>query len=121
MARSGKFSPHRRDAVDRPLISIVIATYKTRRDHLSAAIASSLAQTWCAVEVIVSDDSPDSGMRSVVAEFEDARLRYRHNRPALGVACNHWLSFDEACGDYIVVLNHDDWLAPTFVERLANG
>lgn len=103
----------------RPLVSIVIATYRSRHDHLSAAIGSALAQTWREIEVIVSDDSPDDGLRHVVAAFGDARLRYRRNTPALGVARNHWSAFGHARGEYIAVLNHDDWLAPAFVERLA--
>jgi hypothetical protein len=36
----------------------------------------------------------------------------------LGVAGNHWAAFREARGEYIAVLNHDDWLAPEFVATL---
>jgi hypothetical protein len=104
-----------------PLVSIVIATYRSRHDHLRAAIASALAQSMTDVEVIVSDDSPDDALSELVASFRDQRLRYRHNAPALGVARNHWLSFGEARGEFIVILNHDDWLASAFVERLARA
>ena len=100
------------------LVSIVVATYRSRHDHLGAAIRSALDQSWQEIEVIVSDDSPEDSLRGFVAAFGDPRLRYRHNRPALGVARNHWVSFGEAKGEYIAVLNHDDWLAPAFVERL---
>ncbi len=105
----------------RPLVSIVVAAYQSRAEYLSAAIASALAQSWRDIEIIVADDSPDDALRSLVAGFSDARLRYRHNAPALGVARNHWVSFGAAQGEYIAVLNHDDWLAPTFVERLAQA
>ncbi len=104
-----------------PLVSIVIATYRSRHDHLRVAIASALAQSMADIEVIVSDDSPDDALSQWVAGFQDERLRYRHNAPALGVARNHWVSFGEARGEFIVILNHDDWLAPTFVERLASA
>lgn len=107
-------------SASRPLVSIVIAAFRSRRDHLSVAITSALDQTWGAIEIIVCDDSPDDGLRSFVAGFRDPRLRYRHNAPALGVAGNHWASFAEARGEYIAVLNHDDWLSPAFVERLAS-
>lgn len=107
--------------MQRPLVSIVIATYKSRHEHLSVAIRSALAQSWREIEVIVSDDSPDDALRTLVAGFADARLRYRHNVPALGVAQNHWLSFSESQGDFVAVLNHDDWLAPTFVRRLGEA
>lgn len=106
--------------MSRPLVSIVIAAYCSRRDHLSAAITSALGQTWADVEVIVSDDSPHDDLRALVAGFRDPRLRYRRNAPALGVAANHWALFGEARGEYVTVLNHDDWRAPTFVERLAH-
>jgi glycosyltransferase involved in cell wall biosynthesis len=104
-----------------PLVSIVIATYRSRHDHLRVAIGSALAQTMADIEVIVSDDSPDDALSGLVASFHDERLRYRHNAPALGVARNHWVSFGEARGEFIVILNHDDWLAPTLVERLASA
>ncbi len=104
-----------------PRVSIVVATFLSRPDHLLVALRSALAQTWKNLEIIVCDDSPNDALRQLVADFHDVRLRYRHNMPALGVARNHWLSFTEARGDYVAVLNHDDWLAPTFVERLVRG
>ena len=107
--------------VPQPLVSIVIAAYRSRRDHLSAALTSALGQTWEAIEVIVCDDSPDDALRAFVDGFHDPRLRYRHNCPPLGVARNHWLAFAEAQGEYLAVLNHDDWLAPDFVEQLAQA
>jgi glycosyltransferase involved in cell wall biosynthesis len=101
-----------------PLVSIVIATYRSRPDHLRVAVASALAQSMADIEVIVSDDSPDDALSELVAGFHDERLRYRHNAPALGVARNHWLSFGEARGEFIVILNHDDLLEPRSVEAL---
>jgi glycosyltransferase involved in cell wall biosynthesis len=101
-----------------PFVTIVTATYRTRVDHLTTAIRSALDQTWPHIEVIVSDDSPDQSLKSVVEAFGDSRVRYRHNAPSLGVAKNHWAAFREARGDYIALLNHDDRLAPTFVDRL---
>lgn len=101
-----------------PLVSIVIATYRSRHDHLRVAIGSALAQSMADIEVIVSDDSPDDALSDLVASFHDERLRYRHNAPALGVARNHWVSFGEARGEFIVILNHDDLLEPRSVEVL---
>lgn len=101
-----------------PLVSIVIATYCSRHDHLRGAIGSALAQSMGDIEVIVSDDSPNDALSELVTSFEDDRLRYRHNAPALGVARNHWVSFGEARGEFIVILNHDDLLEPRSVETL---
>lgn len=104
--------------MDCPLVSVVIATYRSRHDHIQMALRSALGQTWPRLEVIVTDDSPDDSLAAVVASFADARLRYRRNAPSLGVAMNHWTAFRECRGDFIVVLNHDDALEPAFVEML---
>lgn len=102
-----------------PRATLVIAAYRSRLDHLTVAIRSALAQTERNIEIIVTDDSPDDALRDMVAGFRDPRLRYRHNACPLGAAGNHWAAFDEARGSYVAVLNHDDWIAPSFVMRLA--
>lgn len=102
-----------------PLVSIVIAAHRTPRELLRVAVVSALAQDWPALEVLVSDDSPDDSLRAQVERLRDPRVRYRHNRPALGVAENHWALFNWARGEYIAILNHDDWLDPIFVSTLA--
>ena len=102
----------------RPLVSIVMAAYRSDPVHLLAAVDSALAQTCADIEVLVGDDSPTDSLRSVVASRQDVRLHYRHHLPALGVAANHWAAFRQARGEYIAVLNHDDWLAPEFVATL---
>ncbi|MBM3320406.1 MAG: glycosyltransferase [Candidatus Eisenbacteria bacterium] len=101
-----------------PLVSVVIAAYKSRPDYLSTAIRSALDQTCSDLEILVSDDSPDDALGKVVEGCADARVRYRWNRTPLGAARNHWASFLEARGEYVAVLNHDDRFAPTFLERL---
>ncbi len=101
-----------------PAVTIPIAAYRSRPEHLSAAIRSALDQTFPDFEVIVSDDSPDETLKPLVDRFQDPRLRYRHNSPALGVAHNHWSCFGQASGEYVAILNHDDLLEPTFLEKL---
>jgi glycosyltransferase involved in cell wall biosynthesis len=107
--------------MNRPLVSIVVAIYRSDRLHLLAAIDSALSQTWRDIEVLVGDDSPTDSLREVVASRQDPRVRYCHRMPALGVADNHWAAFREARGDYVAVLNHDDWLAPDFVATLVDS
>jgi hypothetical protein len=104
--------------VSSPLVTILIAAYKSRADYLHAAVESALAQTWQETEVIVSDDSPDESLRSIVDQFHDARVSYRHNSRRRGVALNHWSCIREARGEYIAVLNHDDLFLPVFLKRL---
>jgi glycosyltransferase involved in cell wall biosynthesis len=99
-------------------VTLIVAAYKSSPEHLCAALVSAAAQTYGNIEVIVSDDSPTDALRDVVEALSDARFRYRHNTPALGVAANHAQCVAEARTEYIVILNHDDTLEPAFVERL---
>jgi glycosyltransferase involved in cell wall biosynthesis len=98
------------------LVSIIVATYKTQHAHLHAALHSALSQSHPHLEILVVDDSPTNSLRSLVQGLGDGRVRYQHNQPALGVAHNHWQALAQARGEFVVVLNHDDWLAPEFVQ-----
>ena len=104
--------------MSRSLVSIVIAAYRSKPEHLLAAVESARAQTWHELEILVSDDSPTSALQSVVEGLADSRIRYFHHSPALGVARNHWWCFGRSNGEYIAILNHDDLLEPEFVEAL---
>lgn len=99
------------------LVTLIVAAHRTRPDHLRTALASALGQTHEALEIIVSDDSPDDRLRALVHSFGDRRLHYRHNRPPLGTALNHWQCIRQARGRFIAILNHDDALATEFVTR----
>lgn len=83
------------------------------------ALTTALAQTLADLEVLVVDDSPMDALRILVERLSDPRVFYVHNNPALGVADNHWHAFRRARGEYISVLNHDDYLESDFTAILA--
>jgi len=105
----------------RPLVSIVIAAYKSDHEYFLAAINSALKQTYSNIEVLVADDSPSDCLLSLVRDFNDSRIQYFNNNVPLGVAVNHWRAFERAKGEFIAILNHDDWYLPSFVETLVSG
>lgn len=104
-----------------PLVSIVIAAYKSDHEYFLAAINSALTQTYSNIEVLVADDSPSDCLLSLVKSFNDSRIQYCNNILPLGVAMNHWKAFERAKGEFIAILNHDDWYLPSFVETLVSG
>jgi glycosyltransferase involved in cell wall biosynthesis len=106
--------------VNQPLVSIIIAVYKPKSDHLLAALDSALVQTLDDIEVLVVDDSPTDTLKGIVNALRDPRVLYEHNSPALGVAENHWHAIRKARGEYISFLNHDDCLEPGFAATLYN-
>lgn len=104
-----------------PLVTIVVAAHCPEREHFAVAIDSALEQSYVNLEIIVGDDSPDNSLQALVLARNDPRVRYSHHRPSLGVAANHWAAFKQARGEYIVILNHDDWLAPAFVVTMVSA
>lgn len=104
----------------RPKVSIIIATYKSRQDHLVAALDSALGQICKNIEILVTDDSPSDDLKQLVLRKNDERISYHHNNPALGPAGNHWHAFSRSKGDYIAILNHDDLLSSEFAEKLSS-
>ncbi|WP_051309322.1 glycosyltransferase [Desulfogranum japonicum] len=90
-----------------PKISIVIPVYNGF-DYLSDAIDSALAQTYSNFEVIVvNDGSLDDGKTEAVAKSYGEKIRYLWRENG-GVATALNLAIENAEGDYISWLSHDD-------------
>ena len=101
-----------------PKVSIVIATYKSKDDHLIRALDSAIGQSYKDIEILVNDDSPTDELKEIILSRHDQRIIYHHNHSPLGPARNHWNAFSRAKGDYITILNHDDLLSSEFVQQL---
>ena len=100
-----------------PLVSILIPAYNER--FFGEALASALAQTWSALEVVVCDDSPGGEIERAAAAANDPRVRYVRNPKRLGFHGNFSRCLEAARGEYIKYLNDDDRLRPRCVETLA--
>lgn len=95
------------------LVSVVIPTYY-RNDGLRRAIESALSQTYEPVEVIVVDDSGERHAEPVAREYDVTYIAHEENQggnPArsTGIAA--------ADGEYVQLLDDDDWLLQEKLER----
>jgi hypothetical protein len=99
-----------------PDVSILMPAF--RPQYLDTAIASALAQTYTDFELIISDDSADESVASVVSKWRDPRIQYGKNpdRQAPGANRDRLLSL--ATGRYIKFLFDDDFLLPQSIESL---
>ncbi len=79
---------------------------------------SALDQSYRSFEIIVTDDSNSSDIKSICDACQDPRIRYRTNPVNLGVALNLRTATQEAQGSYIAILNDDDAWEPEFLEKL---
>ena len=93
-----------------PRVSVIIPTFN-RSDYLRQAIASVLAQTFSAFEIVVVDDGSTDDTAGAVAVFNDPRIIYLFQENAgRSSARNHGLS--QARGEYIAFLDDDDLYLP---------
>lgn len=103
---------HRAPGSASPRISVVIPSFNYGR-FLGEAIESALSQTLSPVEIIVVDDGSTDDSRDVAKRYP-VRLIEQENA---GVSAARNRGAGEAKGDYLVFLDADDVLEPTYLAR----
>lgn len=92
-----------------PLISICIPAYK-KPEYVLRCIQSIQKQTYKAVEIIISDDSPNQDMNVAINSYtSELNIHYYHNSPALKSPANWNNAINKASGDYYMLMHQDDW------------
>jgi glycosyltransferase involved in cell wall biosynthesis len=93
-----------------PSVSVIIPTHN-RADFLRGALSSVLNQTYQNFEIIVVDDASSDDTASVVAAFNDERIRFlQHEMNKGGSAARNTGILASKC-DYVAFLDDDDeWL-----------
>jgi glycosyltransferase involved in cell wall biosynthesis len=100
---------------DKPLVSVVIATYNMA-EYLLVAVRSALDQTYRTIEILIVDDGSTDGTRDAVEPLlEDRRVRYFHQQNhGQAAAKNHGVR--ESHGEYVAFLDADDMWEPEKLE-----
>ena len=104
------------DAVT-PLVSVLMPAYN-QRDYVSEALDSLLAQTYGRWEAIVVDDGSPDDVAEVVGAYvkKDSRIKFFHTE-------NHGLpgarnfAVTQANGEFLLPLDADDTIEPTYLEK----
>lgn len=98
--------------------SIVIPAYN-RAHMIKETILSALAQTYPDFEVILVDDGSTDNTEEVVKEIDDPRFVYfKKMNEERAIARN--TGFNLAKGDYVTLLDSDDYFYPTHLQDAAD-
>jgi succinoglycan biosynthesis protein ExoO len=100
-----------------PVVTVIIPTYNTEA-YVAKAIQSALDQTLQNIEIIVMDDSSADGSVAVAQTFQDERLKVVVNERNLGATTSSNRALEMAQGEWIAILDSDDWMAPERLERM---
>ncbi len=99
-----------------PKVSIIIPCFNLGK-YLNEAVESVLAQTFQDFElIVVNDGSTDKKTNQIINEFNNSRVKVIHTtNQGLSGARNTGISQSE--GEYILPLDADDKIAPTYLEK----
>ncbi len=98
-----------------PLLSIIIPCYNDSQ-HIEQSINSALKQTYANIEVIVVDDGSNIQTKAVLKKLE-SRITKLITQENKGQSTARNVGINQAKGEYILVLDSDDYFEETFCEK----
>jgi len=100
-----------------PKVSIIMSAYNTQ-EYIGKAIESTLEQTIKNIEIIIVDDASIDETLNIAKSFSDKRIKVISNSENRGQSYSLNRAISEAKGEWIAVLDSDDWFAPYRLEKL---
>lgn len=103
-----------------PKVSVIIPVYKVER-YLTKCFNSIISQTMKEIEIIIVDEGEQDRCREIIDYFEehDSRVVAPHKKNGgYGAACN--LGIKMARGEYITIVESDDFIEPEMCEEMYN-
>lgn len=102
-----------------PLVSVIMPAYNAE-PFIEEAIASVIAQTVADWELIVIDDCSTDDTVQIVSAFvrQDPRIQLLTNASNMGVAKTRNRGLELCRGQYVALLDSDDYWKPRFLEKM---
>ena len=100
-----------------PKVSVIIPTYNSE-DYIAQALESLFNQTYRNFEIILIDDASTDSTVQIARSFRDKRLQILKNSQNRGVSYGRNRGIRQAKGNWIALLDSDDWYAPQRLEKL---
>ena len=101
-----------------PKVSVIMTVYNGER-YLQEAVDSILVQTFKDFEFIIVDDGSTDNTAEVLADCKDPRIKVVKQEHQ-GMAQGRNRGVEEACGEYIAIMDADDVSLPERLEVLAD-
>lgn len=95
-----------------------------QQKSISRLIESLLSQTLKEFEILLIDDGSTDGTAGICDEYASKHtqlptIKVFHKKNE-GVAMARQLGIDNACGEYSIHADTDDWVEPTMLEEMYN-
>ena len=101
-------------------ISIVTTAYNIE-DFIENCINSLLSQTYKNIEIILVNDCSTDRTMDIINTFDDERITVLNHEYNMGAGWARRHGIEAASGEYVITIDGDDWISPTFIEDLAKN
>ncbi|MCL2280811.1 glycosyltransferase [Candidatus Saccharibacteria bacterium] len=104
--------------IDSPLVSVLLPAYNVEK-YIAECLDSIIAQTYQNIEIIIVDDGTPDKAGEIADEYakKDSRIMVIHKENG-GLSTARNVGLDNAKGEYVIFVDSDDIIAPTFVEYM---
>ena len=99
------------------MVSIVITAYNVEK-WIKECVASACRQTHRNIEILVVEDCSTDSTREILHGIADARVTVLCNKENIGAGASRRRGIEAANGEYILLLDGDDWLEEDFIATL---
>lgn len=106
-----------------PRISVITSVYNTKAEYLQDYIDSIMGQTYQNYEVVIVDDGSTSP--ETIEFLKEIQRKYKEKVSVYFQKCNHGIAasrnyaLDRAKGEYVCIIDSDDYYAADFLEKMA--
>lgn len=98
------------------MISVVMPVFNGEK-FLKIAIESVLNQTYTDFELVIINDGSIDKSAEIINSYQDSRIRFLENEGNKGIFYTRNRLFEEAKGNYIAILDCDDYAEPIRLEK----
>lgn len=99
--------------------SILVPAYETKIPYFEKLLDSVLSQTYENWELIIADASSSFILKDKIEEYKDHRIIYLKLSENCGISENTNKGLEKVTGDYVALLDHDDFLSPDALYEMA--
>ena len=119
---SPELEKQRREVWNSPIVfSVLVPAYETKEEFLKVLIDSMVSQTYPYWELIIADASESANVKSVCESYHEERIRYVPLENNAGISENTNQGLKKATGEYVGLLDHDDYLTPDALYEMAKA